>query len=311
MTKKELFYSNLQIKIDEIEIEPFVFEVLPFDSIVKYRIGIGDDCVETTLSDYDNDFDYVRHCLENACIFAGSWDASVRLNFDMSPNTIRMKRCHVFDLNRIPCYMDKMRVEIELNEFQEREKIIGFCEIKQVISTLYFGLLQIANSIPRDADYDTWELDRLVMYNKFKSLIIEDFLNDIDHEKDIQTRQVIVKHILTICPDVNQLMIDEEGVSWETDNDGTILDTYDKDGNLICIPELLSWYKEIEPIVIASETGKEYNKDWADYHKRGLALAQELRRVLTPDFDLWYEAPYEDKSGLIPRPIFITAMGNN
>ena len=69
--------------------------------------------------------------------------------------------------------------------------------------------------------------------------------------------------------------------------------------------ELLEWHKEIEPIVIASETGSEYKKDWADYHKRGLELAKQLREKLSTDFDLWYTAPWEDKSGTIKRPRLI------
>lgn len=28
------------------------------------------------------------------------------------------------------------------------------------------------------------------------------------------------------------------------------------------------------------------------YHKRGIELAQELRKVLSTDFDFWYAAPF-------------------
>ena len=38
----------------------------------------------------------------------------------------------------------------------------------------------------------------------------------------------------------------------------------------------------------------------------GLTNPLEIEKeVLSPDFDLWYEAPYEDKSGTIPKPILI------
>ena len=69
--------------------------------------------------------------------------------------------------------------------------------------------------------------------------------------------------------------------------------------------ELDEWAYEIEKIVIASETGKPYEKDWEDYHRRGIALAKQLREILPPTTDLWYEAPYEDKSGTIPHKILI------
>jgi hypothetical protein len=54
-------------------------------------------------------------------------------------------------------------------------------------------------------------------------------------------------------------------------------------------------------IVVASETGDPYEKDWTDYHMRGLTLSRQLRERLSLDYDLWYEAPFEDKSGIIPR----------
>lgn len=115
----------------------------------------------------------------------------------------------------------------------------------------------------------------------------------------------VVKHVLTICPDIDQLIVNEEGISLSPDKSGLIREVYDQNGNSIVFPEMLSWYKEIESIVIASETGEKYQKDWQEYHKRGLELAHQLREWLSDDFDLWYEAPFEDKSGTIPHPILI------
>ena len=69
--------------------------------------------------------------------------------------------------------------------------------------------------------------------------------------------------------------------------------------------EFDKWAYEIEAIVIASETGEPYEKDWDDYHRRGLELAKKLREVLPITTDLWYEAPFEDKSGTIPHRMLI------
>jgi hypothetical protein len=74
---------------------------------------------------------------------------------------------------------------------------------------------------------------------------------------------------------------------------------------MLILPELYEWQQEIEPIVIASETGEPYEKDWVDYHRRGLEIAHKLRKVLSSDFDLRYEAPFEDKSGTISGEIHI------
>ena len=117
------------------------------------------------------------------------------------------------------------------------------------------------------------------------------------------------KRIIVICPDY-----DEWGYSPSGDippfgiaPDGRIdsESIYDKDGNPIVMPELYEWQKEIEPIIVASETGEKYEKDWADYHRRGLEIAHKVRKVLSPEFDLWYEAPFEDKSGTIPRKLLV------
>ena len=79
-----------------------------------------------------------------------------------------------------------------------------------------------------------------------------------------------------------------------------ILDEY-----LIYRSKMYKQQQEIEPIVITSATGQPYRKDWKDYHERGLKFAHELRKRLSTDIDLWYVAPYEDKSGIIDHPILI------
>ena len=38
---------------------------------------------------------------------------------------------------------------------------------------------------------------------------------------------------------------------------------------------------------------------------RGLEYAKQLRKVLPSEYDLWYEAPFEDKSGTIKKPLLI------
>ena len=65
---------------------------------------------------------------------------------------------------------------------------------------------------------------------------------------------------------------------------------------------------EILPVIVKDAVNQTIDFDWEDYHKRGLALAQELRRKLSSDFDLWYEAPFEDKSGTVKRPRLIYEM---
>ena len=56
---------------------------------------------------------------------------------------------------------------------------------------------------------------------------------------------------------------------------------------------------------MAAGLGKDYSKDWVDYHQRGITLAQKLRAELPPSYDLWYTKPYEDKSDFTERPFLI------
>ncbi len=112
-------------------------------------------------------------------------------------------------------------------------------------------------------------------------------------------------HRLTMLPDIDQIFMNEDGGSLSADKDGKIDDIYDKNGQAIIMKELKEWAEELYPIIISSETGETYSKDWDDYHKRGLAIAHKLREILSPDFDLWYEIPEEDKTTPYPTSYFI------
>ena len=117
------------------------------------------------------------------------------------------------------------------------------------------------------------------------------------------------KHAIVICPDYDECgySLSEDIPPFSIAPDGRIdnEDIYDQDGNPIIMPELYEWQKEIEPIVVAFSVGEPYDKDWTDYHRRGLEITHKLRQVLSSDFELWYEAPAEDKCGTIPRKLLV------
>ena len=200
---------------------------------------------------------------------------------------------------------DELLVDVEPNEFVNKPIIRGYCDRKQCVQALYQGLLSLAMDYPltQDSEYSSDPPALLVAYNSIKSPMIENYLSE--KREDIRTRQVHVKHILTINPDVDQIFINEEGESLDASNEGELYDVYDKKGQPIVMQELKEWADEIFPAVCASATCDPYEKDWADYHRRGLELAHRLRENLSPDFDLWYQAPFEDKSDTIPEPILI------
>ena len=119
----------------------------------------------------------------------------------------------------------------------------------------------------------------------------------------------LLKKTVVIRPDLEELgySLSEDIPSFSIAPDGRIdsESIYDKNGNPIVMPELYEWQKEIEPIVNAAECCEPYEKDWADYHRRGLEIAHKLRKALSTDFDLLYEAPLEDKSRTIRQKMLI------
>ena len=302
--------SHVRVRTNQIQIEQLHFSVISGNNGEHYSIKIGTRGYETWCTHWDNDEERNRYQLE-AISFYGQ-TAEVHLTFDMSDTIIRLKPVSVLkSVEKLDNggysfdYDDLMLVDIEPNEFVKKPIIRGYCDRKQCVQALYQGLLSLAMDCPleQDSKYSSDPPALLVAYNRIKSPMIENYLGDI--KEDVRTRQVRVKHILTIEPDVDQIFLDEDGVTLYADGDGTLEEVYDKNGSQIVLKELTEWADEIYPIVVAAAVGKSYSKDWSDYHQRGLALAHQLREMLSPDFDLWYRAPFEDKSGTVSEPILI------
>lgn len=276
---------------EDIRVEQFTFHFDNKDE--RYTIGIGNREFQSFLTDWDMSYEKIRYELEG---IAFSEKAEVRLTFDMCDTVVTMKKVNVVeevnsgDKGVGYKYKLLLSVMIEPNEFVHMTILKGYCDMKETVRTFYEGLLKKAVS------------PRLIEYNKIKSPIIEAFLREetMDQDDSYFQRQVHVKHVLRIDPDYDVIGFDEEDVAW-----GDLEDIYDQQGRLIELPDLVEWAQEMHPIVVASETSEPYEKDWADYHRRGLELAQQLRRMASTDFDIWYEAPFEDESGTIPRRMLI------
>lgn len=290
--------SNYVLKNVSVQEEEFHFHPVYDGFNEDYVIGIGNREYKTTLTDWDNDLERIRHQLET---YVYEREATLRLYFDMSDTVVVFKKESVLDqINEVGSgcnykYKDYVLVEIHPNDFVNKPVIKGYCNEKEAIKTMYEGLLNHAMRLPLNPKDG---LSKLAAYNQIKSPLIEAFLKDnIADENSYSLRQVIVKHVLTIEPDYMQLFHDEEMVAYEYLDD----DVYDKEGKPFVIEGFSDWLEEIYPIVIDAAVNKEYEKDWADYHKRGLEFAQKMREKLSSDFDLWYDIPFEDKSGIIKK----------
>ena len=307
------YYRFMANKVKE---EAFVFKIEKECYNEHYTIGIGNRIYTTWLTHWDNSFDRIRYQFES---FVHNCEAKIELFFDTSETALIIK--HISVLDQIDGseggyffkYRDYALVEIHPNEFVHGPILKGYCDLKQTIKTFYEGLLTLALNHPIDSD-DPDDSDvpcQLEAYNMFKSPIIERYISDIKEDSQkAELRQIHVKRILIVIPDYDEVIIDSEGVN--VDSEGGYFDElYDKENNPIRMPELVGWQKEIFNVVVDGAVGREVSFDWDDYHKRGLELARKLRTRLSSDFDLWYIAPVEDKSGLIAKPILIYEKPND
>lgn len=295
--------SAYNVDASKIIIEQFVF--MPCRRDDRYEIGIGNRTYETVMTDWDNNYNKIRHQFE-CLVYSDKTD--IELTFDSSDTVIRIERVSVVDgiekreHGYAYSYKEFALVKIIPNGFVWYPIIAGYCDYKETIRALYEGLLSFAlNQSSEKQSHSDISL-RMDMYNAFKSPLIERYIKKMHLE-----RKPVVKHILQIYPDYDSLGEDlTTGYNITIYDSGELDETfYDKKGEKIIMPELAKWQREIHPIVIASETNQPYDKDWADYHRRGLELARQLRELLSDECDLWYAAPVEDKSGTIKGSILI------
>ena len=295
----QIFPNFFSMTANEVTMEKFIFN--PINS-EEYEIGIGDRTYRTFITNWCNDTERIRHQFET--LFYYGTPAIIELIFDDLPTTITLDRRRILDhTEKIGegtsyKYKDFIYVKIEANGFANKPTLIGYCEFKQTVRTLYEGLLQMTIHQKEEMD----ESPTLTSYNKYKSPLIESLFSDrpIDHSDScIHSRETVVEKILIMDPDVDCFMRDTDGLVYSYDELDELC------GETVIIPGLRKWEEEIESIVIKSECGESYTKDWKEYHERGLELARKVREVLPKKYDLWYMAPYEDKSGTISKPILI------
>ena len=296
---EQIFPSFFSIKAPEITIEKFVFN--PIDS-EEYEIGIGDRTYKTFLTEWCNDNERIRHQFET--IFYYGTTAVIELIFDDLPTTITLERKRLLDRTESSeegtgfKYKDFIYVKIEANGFANMPTLVGYCDFKETIRTLYEGLLQMTIHQKESKD----EPPTLVSYNRYKSPLIESLISETPIEysdTSLHSRETKIRKILIMDPDWDYFLRDTEGYVYSYD------DLDDLCRQTIIIPGLRQWHKELQPIISKSEFGEPYRKDWKSYHERGLELAHRLRKSLPKEYDLWYTAPFEDNSGIIRKPILI------
>ena len=302
----------------DITIEKFTFFPLDNSNYENYTIGIGDRIHKTVLTQWDNDFECIRHQFES---LAYSDKATKELYFDNSETTLKI--CKVSVLDKLTDtgdghryeYKDYALVEIIPNEFTRMPIIKGYCNLEQTVQALYEGLLRFSLMYPDETDESGNVHSYLETYNMIKSPIIEGTVTRAKRIFSVaETRQISTKLVLRICPDYCEILIDWKGGHYDVDWDGLIIpdtddpefEILDKSGKPIILKDLVDWQQEVAPIDIEAEVGRKKSVDWKNFHEKGLKIAHELRNRLRDDIDLWYSSPsWIDDSGIIEHSILI------
>ena len=130
---------------------------------VHVRICLGLKVLDATMTDYQNDWGYIRKCLER--IFNHSKTVIELFDGD-EPTKIELKKAG-----------DMMDIKVTPNKYSSKDEIpfSGWARCKDVVKELYEGLLECAKAFPKDyVDGCPFTYD--VVYKEMKSEIIENYL---------------------------------------------------------------------------------------------------------------------------------------
>ena len=126
-------------------------------------------------------------------------------------------------------------------------------------------------------------------------------------DKAIYSKETNINNkTIYMIPDYNALFWNEEGCSIGNAESITLNDNFNIQ---LSIPGLNKWLKKYEnEILIPCETGKlsvekkiNYKYDWNSFHKEGIRLAYEVRKLLPDYITLYYDSPYEYDCRGIPH----------
>ena len=200
--------SYYQILRDEIDVEAFSFNfVEPYDIDTRFAIKIGRQEFHAYLSDWSTDFNRLRINIEEFVLHMGS---EIKLYFEDSPTIIRINRRTIYDSNYWVIKKDIVRVVIIPNDFIKEPNVYGWCEPRQLIRSLYLGLLNLciveSNCFEDDPYERDWGEFRLATYNKLQSCVIEDFIMGVKEDDfTYRPRQRVVNSVEAMLKDYEQL----------------------------------------------------------------------------------------------------------
>ena len=131
---------------------------------VHYRICLGPKILDSYITDYSNDWGYIRTCLERIVNHSRT---VIELNNEDEPTKIELKKGS-----------DMLDIKVTPDSFACKDEIpfSGWARCKDVVKELYEGLLECAKAFPKEyVDGCPFTYD--VVYKEMKSEIIENYLD--------------------------------------------------------------------------------------------------------------------------------------
>ena len=312
-TKEMLLQHYPRLK--NVTVENFSFGFTEeYSCVTDYEIILGERRFKSCLSDWSNELEHIRYMLE---AIAYRRETEVKICFEDEPTTIILKeRCVRTNDNSFSNdeQYKIMEVKVIPNSFVKGPVLYGYCRREQVVRALYQGLLKLSMRYSKWFEHypenqkTSWKEYKMVIYNKFKSPIIEDYINKTYVEKfSFRNRQREIKRIFTIRPDcINIALFDEEGCAYCC-NEDTLELCIDDNKNYVTIkiPGIEKWQQDFEYSTDFTKTKTKDDFNWIDWHRRGIEFAKQLRKQLPLSCDLWYDSPFEDKSGTIKESFLV------
>ena len=252
------------------------------DLDLTYTLTLGEVSLTSYISDWSTDLTQLRKDLEMG--------KTIRLYFEDSPTTISFPNSSDED---VPCRKEKEVVEITSNEFSNGIVLFGICYRAQVIQVIYEGLLRMACfEFKCEEGEGTWnDIDNMTFYNKIKSPLVERMIRFkwIGNE-EVENRQVIIRHIITISPHPNYMYKDEKGHSGNFFKEGKVVLDFNDTGKIVTdIPGFEQWNNSYVGTVKNGIDNSDLDSDTVKWEEQGLNYVQQLRRQLPDNIDLWYE----------------------
>lgn len=304
-----LFFSD-------VKVAEFAFNCENGWCDLRIHISVAGRMLSSYMSDWSTDLECLRMRLEAAAMHSDMAE-ELRFYFDGSPVIISFRAASVLDSTErvaegtaFHWHDGLVFVTVEPDSFTRQPVLFGLCERKQVLRQIYEGLLRTAIFSQDWSEHGLWDdLTNLQFYNKIKSPILEAEIQGINrsYNNNVPTYgRVRVKHLLLICPDIDEVARSEDHLChmW-FDDDDIVEVAFDDIERRYTVPGFEAWYNRYLAATDFANTATDPGFDYTAWHNEGIRLAKMLRRQLDESIDLWYGYPYEDYQKRNAPPLLI------